>query len=429
MSRDPPVLLVGPLELSWVELHSAHTGEDWLGDSHLSALQKSLELFRVASSGTLRDIASAAHIILRTNSSDPRDKVYALLGLFDSSRGLYIQPDYDQDVADTFIEATKASILSTGALEVLAFAGHNRNHDSALPSWVFDCSMTLDGDTSLVVSYRKNRPLSWTQLNPYQVVQCRFGDRDMTLTGLRFQRLEYRQDLTSSVKSMVFSRVADEDVNGLISVVHDHTARRTSQIHPYYRLQRKNRFKHPAQDSMLWDLPSERSKRCFNVTKALCSRYNKPSREGFDDVQPPLEKRDIRFLFTIYLCASFWSDSFINANGEVLKDAEVYGLLLDQWWMFYFETFRQLANGQRECSKTFFETESGFLGMTMCDDPSENNDWIVLPYGSAKPLVLRDTGSGTWEFRGLAFIHGIMRRELEQHFQDLGLEEMEFQIV
>lgn len=181
-----PQILLGPLDLTWAALQYARVcpGVDVgrslsiriRGDSELHVLQKSLELFRAAKSNSVHNIAFSAGIMLRTNSSDPRDKVYALVGLLGPSLGTYIQPNDDRPVADTFIATTKASILSTELLNVLAFAGHNGTHASTWPSWVFDCSLTL-GDELFTkgLFQHSDDAVGWTLFNPTKTVNCGFG--------------------------------------------------------------------------------------------------------------------------------------------------------------------------------------------------------------------------------------------------------------
>lgn len=89
-------------------------------------------------------------------------------------------------------------------------------------------------------------------------------------------------------------------------------------------------------------------------------------------------------------------------------------------WDKYFE-----CQGER----AFIRTPSGFIGIAPCDDDSQENDWIVLPYGSMNPMILRDVGSGNWQFRGLAYVHRVMNGELHRHIPTLELEEMDFRII
>ena len=67
-------------------------------------------------------------------STDPRDKVYSLLGIVSDAEQLRIVPDYSKSVEEVYTEAA-AKILSLGKLELLQ---HVRPQNPNMPSWVPD---------------------------------------------------------------------------------------------------------------------------------------------------------------------------------------------------------------------------------------------------------------------------------------------------
>lgn len=71
------------------------------------------------------------------HTSDPRDKVYAFIGLSDP--GYDIRPDYSHSIIEVLIETTQKIMLFENSLDVLAHAAaSNTSECSALPSWVVD---------------------------------------------------------------------------------------------------------------------------------------------------------------------------------------------------------------------------------------------------------------------------------------------------
>ena len=69
--------------------------------------------------------------------SDPKDKIYALLGLATDKVG--IEPDYNKSVEEVYIDTAKKIITSSGNLDLLNASGiftEGTGHD--LPSWVPD---------------------------------------------------------------------------------------------------------------------------------------------------------------------------------------------------------------------------------------------------------------------------------------------------
>ncbi|KAH8598404.1 heterokaryon incompatibility protein-domain-containing protein [Bisporella sp. PMI_857] len=71
-------------------------------------------------------------------ASDPRDKVYSLLGMFDHQ---IIPVDYSLSVADVYRQFTQAVVEETKSLQVLHWMGTQRERDD-LNSWVQDFSVS-----------------------------------------------------------------------------------------------------------------------------------------------------------------------------------------------------------------------------------------------------------------------------------------------
>ena len=71
------------------------------------------------------------------DSTDPRDKVYSLLGLV--VEGLYkeLMPDYSSSVEDVYTTTVRTIIYSSGSLRILSFPEDNPP-GTGLPSWVSD---------------------------------------------------------------------------------------------------------------------------------------------------------------------------------------------------------------------------------------------------------------------------------------------------
>lgn len=79
-------------------------------------------------------------------STDPRDKIYSLLGLTSASGELEI--DYKKDVRQVYIDATTYVIRTSRKLDVLWAIPPHRNRFN-LPSWVSDWSIDEERQTEL----------------------------------------------------------------------------------------------------------------------------------------------------------------------------------------------------------------------------------------------------------------------------------------
>jgi hypothetical protein len=73
-----------------------------------------------------------------SRATDPRDLIYALLGIASDAEELGIEIDYSKSVQEVFTE-TAAAILRTGRIEVLTYAQQPQMIPN-LPSWVPDVS-------------------------------------------------------------------------------------------------------------------------------------------------------------------------------------------------------------------------------------------------------------------------------------------------
>jgi hypothetical protein len=91
-------------------------------------------------------------------SSEPKDKVYAFMGLFDqTSNGKWLPfPNYRREVADVYTSFAAAYAVNGYTLHLLRLAGTSqtsRDHQSSMPSWVPDWSF----GNVLLKSLRQNR--------------------------------------------------------------------------------------------------------------------------------------------------------------------------------------------------------------------------------------------------------------------------------
>ncbi|KAK3704153.1 hypothetical protein LTR37_013993 [Vermiconidia calcicola] len=69
------------------------------------------------------------------DATDPRDRVYGLMGLI---RSLRIRPDYNKSISQVYRETTVATLEQAVSLNGLTRCGANNNAGSGLPSWAFN---------------------------------------------------------------------------------------------------------------------------------------------------------------------------------------------------------------------------------------------------------------------------------------------------
>ncbi|KAJ9642859.1 hypothetical protein H2199_004380 [Coniosporium tulheliwenetii] len=95
------------------------------------------ELRRTGNTLPQRIITELLRDTISMDATDPRDKVYGLLGLVAGDYGLDIQPDYAKTPAAVYQEFARLA-LDKGDMEILSDAGDNNHSIVGLPSWAPD---------------------------------------------------------------------------------------------------------------------------------------------------------------------------------------------------------------------------------------------------------------------------------------------------
>jgi Heterokaryon incompatibility protein (HET) len=101
----------------------------------------------------------------RLHSTDPRDKVYGLLGILPLNT-VSVIPDYSKSVDELFLEVARLLIIQEQQLKVLVCASHTSNNlgTQSLPSWVPNWelkSVNCSGFLDQAISWYKPNDLSF----------------------------------------------------------------------------------------------------------------------------------------------------------------------------------------------------------------------------------------------------------------------------
>lgn len=132
------VLFCGSFSLNW-----GHFTMDLFEINNLSLQHLDVEIPPVLrlGKGLTRNTVDLVDLLFSTRpcgATDPRDKVFALLGIYMSLDSDALQPDYSKSVEDVFKEATLYCIRQTNSLRVLSLVGFPTESRS---SWVPDLSI------------------------------------------------------------------------------------------------------------------------------------------------------------------------------------------------------------------------------------------------------------------------------------------------
>ncbi|CAH0051773.1 unnamed protein product [Clonostachys solani] len=136
-------VLCGELCAPWRDFHHYmamwavfNGGEQPRGRDIMMLIARTQEM---ATRGGIKDMGSAIQILTHLNCGDPRDKVFAVLGVVDSDWSGQLAPDYSLSAQQVYINAARVMVRTTEGLgfwQGINYPAANKIPD--LPSWVPD---------------------------------------------------------------------------------------------------------------------------------------------------------------------------------------------------------------------------------------------------------------------------------------------------
>ncbi|KAF2971250.1 hypothetical protein GQX73_g2398 [Xylaria multiplex] len=343
-------------------------------------------------------------------ASDPRDKVFAILGLWRFTRGnqiaqIDILPDYKKDISGVYIEATMAAIQESGNLDVLSLVeGPYSEKTAQLPSWIPDYSQgprsyplvqpsTLTPPSLLLPTNfepprdRKMRvlPVQGLQIDIIEDVAPAYGDimNNFELGLLLKLLLTYPQTSypTGESPCNAFWRTLIKDN------IRGNLAGKEAQVaFPTFIMQRIRETRQQIgilEDYEEPDLESE-LKAILQETEMIIESLS--SRYGEEKVIPTLSE--------------------IDAMVHVEEEEE--GSLAEQ----------KLESDRKDIEEAFrvayfrrrlFRTTAGYFGLTSQSVVPGDCVWVLS--GARVPFVLKaaDAREDRWQLVSESYVHGVMR--------------------
>ncbi|TPX09420.1 uncharacterized protein E0L32_009308 [Thyridium curvatum] len=332
------------------------------------------------------------HALIRSRvfqASDPRDKVYGVLGLLgDAAKNKpWLQPVYGtRDVSETYILATKQLLADADDLLVLSCVDGERKAlagRESLPSWVPD--WTCDKSLGLgVTGY--SRYSAAGELPKY----ARVLEPSLTLelVGHRIDAITVKGE---SKVSMLENGV---DFSGWLSI--------TSSISQTYCT---------GEDRMevLWrtlvtntggDPPVHpidgRYREGFVswMISQLCQKHSHPQSPEFQSQFQSLVRLSVSSQTVAFLNQRLASVSGPGEPNDVMND-----LIADEYASTYSHALHL----------SLFRTSEGYLGLGPESIEKEDSIWVVS--GSRVPLIFRRATDDSHRLVGAAYLHGFMSRK------------------
>ena len=389
------------------------------------------------SGSSARDLLHFLTHCRHRRSADPRDKVYAVLGLLrdahsnamasGTSEGLDVKLDYNHPVVYVYRKTAQTLISKLDSLEILGTVPKSTRR--ALPSWVTDWSISLPIGSPLTKdSLDRDRP---THASKHTNANAQFPDDGVTMI-LRGHELTSILELAGTLSGVDFEDDDGDDVP-VETGSHNHPEQAgdgqpNSSRHWKPKLLKMvgNVMKNTFQQGRVITGPST----SMFGTLFAWDRFSatQPATNPSSSSSPP-SSSDLDSAFWQTLCAGTyknndvektralyksWSDSLQPVREFMEKHASTHDRLpeiafakfLANSWESYSEFWPYIACAQH---RRLGRAANGWL--CLLPEETQVGDCVVLVCGGRVPLVVRPDGDGYNMFVGEAYIHGIMDGE------------------
>ncbi|KAJ4377423.1 hypothetical protein N0V83_000248 [Neocucurbitaria cava] len=154
------LICCGQESISWSELETAFWGKKQIHNIFFNQVETDLtkhprntqEVFdfwawkKAMASAQSQPLLKALIDSRRSKATDPRDHVYALLGISSDSSSLIPVPNYKHSIEEVYTNLATAMIRANGNLDIICLHGREGSGRYKTPSWVPDWSALADID-------------------------------------------------------------------------------------------------------------------------------------------------------------------------------------------------------------------------------------------------------------------------------------------
>jgi hypothetical protein len=342
------------------------------------------------------------NVVNWTSCSDPRDKVYGILGIVADPHIARISPDYNLQTHEVYTKLVRCHIESSCRLDILGFAKPSSILEE-LPGWVPDWSVTsvrwplnqlVRGSASRRTEYcaAKSMDASYFFSPDSSVLTCRGALID-GVDGISLATTpEYPSDM-GELQSRSSANAYGDEVDMFDALWRTFVGNATYPEEP--------------------DIEAPLSFRPLFIKKCLKAEANFSADDRDSHWQPQSAGLGNDTLGTWYC----------NVRGFRVAGKRLSSMLLDHGKKyvatdtpvsaavsFAFEQSIQIMQSGRR----LITTTNGYIGLA----PSgvERGDKVCVLLGCHVPLVLRPVG-GQFKVLGDAYLHGIMQGEAVQDFE------------
>jgi heterokaryon incompatibility protein (HET) len=304
------------------------------------------------------------HFSIQFEATEPRDKVFALIGLGGQWNHTTFKPDYEKPIAEVFEEVTKFFIQSDKNLDILCIADRGGQLD--LPSWVPNFALS--------------------ELNTSQILvhdEYSAGGREPEVSWEANSKMRVKGILVDEVLTTFIptGAILQHEVRNIEIFATDILTRLFSSEEAHKRLHKNGE---------LWrTLIMDKDIRSRRVKSPADQKLGFGFELSFGRIDP-----------TISLDELYKLKEAQNGGYEALRP------YFDPYMINFVQTFGQDVGAHKRC---FFITQSGFIGVG--PHGSKKGDHVVVIYGASVPFVLREKEEQIYHLVGQCYVHGIMQGE------------------
>lgn len=410
LSKVSPRILCGPHELSWEKILPAAA---WLtsmcynlspvnlGTTNTPALRSLKLLNELRNVGLPWDLTTLLNKAIRFKASEPRDRVYSLLGLAreaedTSSLPIPLQANYDKPVRDVFRDATRYIIMSAMNLTVLTLIRYIPDWYK-YPSWVVDFARDVQWERISYFTW-SHHVRGWNSVRetpndaagglPIDVRESPSNDI-LTLRGLRIDII--------STTCEVMSKSALNSLRPQALFAWKEACQRLKTRYPTIVA-----LAHAFMVTLTanWSL-TERELVADQPVSHFWAYIWRVYRRLYEEAKSDEDRADI---------GKEYSSLVIMPNASGTGDADLYRLHLDA------------AHNRR----IFFTKDKSYIGL----GPSimRENDTLCIVFGGATPMILRPEGD-CYRFVGECYVYDLMNGEAITDWRSGNYTAQTFQLV
>jgi hypothetical protein len=355
-------------------------------------------------------------------ATDPRDKVFSLLGLVGDRMNPYLQPDYSKSVGEVYASATLHFITQYESLDPLC-GWQALGREAEVPSWVPDYSLNQDAAPSPLVPidghdgiYHASGHDQRSKFSVVEVATSKSPWNKLCTVGLCIDSIDILSEstpgngsfynterlwnaiiLTAPVLSEKFTKdvkLALEDISSVVSRYGEFS----SSLDPSFKASSTpDAISKPPETTEPFSAgTTSKSENPFNFPSStpspvlydnyIVDAYFNTLLSCKKSVRERLEKEDISNIL------SFYSHTEI---GDSNRDCDLM------------KTCKAFEAGTRRRRITI--TKDGYIGAV--PEETQSGDLICVLFGCSVPVVLRKRSEAEYLFVGECYLHGFMDAE------------------